>query len=390
MRILHVNKFAFPKGGAEEYMMQLAIHQVDRGDDVAVFGATKENTPLPREVQGYHYDVIDFHAASTVSKKLNSVQEVMWSNRAASAISSAVAEFKPDVVHLHNYAHQMSSSIIPAVRRHGSRVVATAHDYKLVCPAYVATRNGSDCFACSRGVSLKLLRDRCHHGSLAWSGLVAAEALLVRSRKLVPDAVVAPSRFMATALRESWMGESPIAIVRNPAVSSGLRWEGGTYLLYVGRLSREKGVEPLIRSCIEARIPLVVAGDGPIRAELEKISQGFAVEFTGHVGHTALMRLREKCMAQIVPSEWPENAPLSALEAAVDGIPLIASPRGGLPEFAEMGARIQYVDELSGKSLVHATRALNHLTDALENLRQELSWDNHLSKLDNVYRGGFS
>lgn len=367
--------------------MQLARRQVALGDDVTVFGNTHADRALPEGVRPRHYDVIDFHAASSVSDKLKSVREVMWSSRATEAMSETIETFQPDVVHLHNYSHQLSSSIIPAIRRYGVRSVATAHDYKLICPAYVAKRKDADCFACSHRLSLKLLRDRCHHGSLPWSALVAGEAALVRSMRLTPDALIAPSQFMSDAIRDSWAGGSPIETIRNPAEASGLDWHGGDYLLYVGRLSREKGVESLIEACVERGISLVVAGEGPLRSRLEQLATGADIRFVGHVSLSELGILRASCMAQAVPSEWPENAPLSALEAAIDGVPLITSRRGGLPEFKQIGARVAFVDSFTGESLSAAITSLQNEQGDLASLRDELSWGRHLTSVYKVYKG---
>ena len=385
MRVLHVNKFAFARGGAEEYMFRLSDRQAEAGDEVAIFGSAGDVNTTTTSRRLFDFRVQDFHAATSTTSRLRAAREVLWSTRAATSLSQAIEDFRPDVVHVHNYAHQLSSSIIDLMREQGMPVVATAHDYKLICPAYVANRKGQDCFACSHHVSAKLILDRCHHDDLSWSALAAAEAVVVRSKRLTPDHIIAPSQYMADALASSWVATIPISMIRNPAESVGLRWRGGGSLLYVGRLSREKGVEPLIQAAIEARIPLTVAGDGPLRGDLERSSDPTIVTFVGHLPADELARLRERCLAQIVPSEWPENAPLSALEAAIDGVPLIASPRGGLPEFANIGARVSFMNEITGASLQAAVRELDSRSGNMDLLRETLSWSRHLRLVTEVY-----
>jgi glycosyltransferase involved in cell wall biosynthesis len=388
VRILHVNKFAYPKGGAENYMLRTASRQANEGHTVAVLGADPDSSALPDTVRAFDLEVPDYHALKGISR-LGAARDVLWSKHAARTVDSAVMDFAPDVVHLHNYAHQLSSSILSIIGQHGIPTVYTAHDYKLICPAYVANVDNKDCFSCALKLSPKLIRERCHHGSVAWSGVVGLEALLVRGRSLVPDVIVAPSQFMADAMKSSWVGGlSDIRMVRNPVEAGTKKWIGSEgFLLYVGRLSREKGVDALVDAAASLNIPLKIAGDGPLRQELETQAHALSsdVDFLGHVGQETLAVLRQQCRAQVVSSTWPENAPLSALEAAADGVPLIVTARGGLPEFADFGARVVVVNELGVDALATAIEDLAGTHGDPSRFYEATSWEHHLSVLDHIY-----
>lgn len=369
-------------------MLRTATRQANSGHSVSVLGAEPDPQALPETVKTYGLEVPDYHNLSGLAK-VRAAKNVLWSKPAALAVDAAVKEFQPDVVHLHNYAHQLSSSILAAISGYGVPTVYTAHDYKLICPAYVANVDNKDCFACSVKLSSRLVREKCHHESFAWSSVVGIEAMLVRRRQLVPDSIIGPSQFMTDSLKSSWLGGlADIQLVRNPVAASGQEWEGdGDYLLYVGRLSREKGVEELVRAAASMDIPLKVAGDGPIRNDLEALvgAIGAPVDFVGHTGQEKLANLRKHCRAQVVSSTWPENAPLSALEAAADGVPLIVTSRGGLPEFATFGARVVVLSDLGAGELSRAVRALPSAAGDLEQFRRATSWDNHLSELQRIY-----
>lgn len=389
MRILHINKFAYRKGGAEEYMLRTAERQANSGDTVAVFGYG--NQEFPNEIGVEHFDVkvSDFHEVRGIGK-LGAASGVLWSSHSKASLRQAMRTFAPDVVHLHNYAHQLSPSIISEIRSSGVGSVYTAHDYKLVCPAYVANVRDEDCFACAHKLSKKLLIDRCHHDDLAWSALAGVEAAFVRTSGLVPDRIIAPSEFMHHALTDSWLHNGPrISLVRNPVEATGHLWSGkGDFLLYAGRLSREKGVEALIQATAELNIALVVAGDGPLRDSLETLALSLSadVKFTGHIGAVALSTLRTNCIAQVMSSQWPENAPLSALEAAADGVPLIVTRRGGLPELRTIGARVAVVSDVSSNELSRALRELERTSGDPSTFERETSWATHLSLLSGVYQ----
>lgn len=387
MRILQINKFAYPKGGAEVYMLRTALKLKQRGHHVAVFGSTLESGDLDRDgIHTFDVQVPEFHTAAG-PKKVAAAANVLWSTTARAKLQHAIDTFRPDVAHLHNYAHQLSPSIIKGLNDNGVPHLYTAHDYKLVCPAYVATVAGSDCFSCARKVSAKLVKKQCHHGSKPWSIMVGLEALEVRTTKLVPKRLLAPSEFMQSALENSWLsGNSTVRLVRNPVEGSGIGWVGGgDFILYVGRLSREKGVDSLITAAVNRGVRVVLAGDGPLRIELQEKWEGHAVDLVGHVDESALSNLRRSCIAQVIPSSWPENAPLAALEAAADGVPLIVTNRGGLPELARLGARVSCVENITSESIGDAMRQLDSMHGDKPLFQRETSWDLHLDILEAEY-----
>lgn len=388
MRILHINKFAYRKGGAEVYMLDLASYQAKDGHEVAVFGSRTPDSSIQEcaSVEFYDVEVEEFHNVSAGRKAATAI-EVVWNSRVRSQLRHVLEEFGPDVVHIHNYAHQFSSSVIQEIIESETLLIHTAHDYKLVCPSYIAIDTSSDCFACSKRISAKLVRERCHHGSRSWSALVGVEALMVRRRKLVPRAIIAPSQFMADRLQESWLGTfSKISMIRNPMPDFEYDWDGdGGYLLYVGRLSREKGVFELAKACRDSGVELVVAGDGPERQRLEMMDSPL-VRVLGHLEDRSQIRqLRRHCSAQLVPSVWPENAPLSVLEAAAQGVPVISARRGGLPELSDIGLKIVYLSELNSGAIRDAIREVANLPREYT-LSSELGWSAHLAEVEEVYR----
>jgi glycosyltransferase involved in cell wall biosynthesis len=208
-----------------------------------------------------------------------------------------------------------------------------------------------------------------------------------------------PSQFMAEKMREWGEPPSKLRLLRNPAdVSVESATLDGGYLLYAGRLSPEKGIETLIRAV--ARIPecrLKIAGIGPEEARLKQLTQTLGarnVLFLGFIRRSQNLELWQKAQALVVPSVWYENASIAVLEAMAQGLPVIASRIGGLPEQVEHGvngllASPGDVDAWESAIRTYLTYAPEVRAkmgqEAQRRVKEIFSWDKHLVELDGIY-----
>jgi len=174
-------------------------------------------------------------------------------------------------------------------------------------------------------------------GSLAASALSAAETSFQRVRGAYARVAtfVYPSEFMRSTMTEGgWT--NPSALLRNPvSVTDEPREEPGTYFLYAGRLSPEKGVEVAAEAARMAGVELLVAGTGPSEQALR--SRYPEIRFLGFVDAERIASLLDGARGAVVPSLWFENAPLSVLEPMARGVPVVASRIGGIPEMIDSG-----------------------------------------------------
>ncbi len=109
------------------------------------------------------------------------------------------------------------------------------------------------------------------------------------------------------------------------------------YVLYLGRLSPEKGVETLLRAHASSGVSwrLMIVGTGSLLSDLQRRFP--SAEFTGHLVGAELEAAIKGAAMIVVPSEWHENSPLSVLEAMAHGKPIVASNIGGIPELVREG-----------------------------------------------------
>lgn len=141
-------------------------------------------------------------------------------------------------------------------------------------------------------------------------------------------------------------------------------------LLYVGRLSAEKEIDrikPVLEAIPGARLALV--GDGPYRAELEKIFAGTPTYFAGYRVGVDLAAAFASADAFIFPSRT-ETLGLVLLEAMAAGCPVIAANAGGIPDIVTDGVNGYLFDPQDERGAIAATQRLLAQTQERETLRQ--------------------
>jgi glycosyltransferase involved in cell wall biosynthesis len=174
------------------------------------------------------------------------------------------------------------------------------------------------------------------------------------------------------------------------------RGEGGAdgdYLLYYGRLSKEKGLRTLIQAV--AQVPdsrLKIVGEGPQRQELESLAGHTArrrIEFTGYQRMERLFVTLKGARIVVLPSEWYENCPYAILEAFAAGKPVIASNIGGIPELVKDGRdgllfEPGNSDELADRIrlILHDNHEIRRLgNNARRKIKEKYGPDLHYTKL---------
>jgi glycosyltransferase involved in cell wall biosynthesis len=268
----------------------------------------------------------------------------MISNRAErSALDRAIAEFRPDVIHLHNPYPSLGPSVHQAAARAGVPLVQTVHNFRLRCPNGFMYTEGSPCQRCLGGRYDNAVRHDCF--SSRPQAVAYATALWVhRFGMRLEDKVatfIAPSRLVQRRLIEWGFAADRIALVRNFTNPPAQVAPVGANGLYLGRLSVEKGVDVLLRALVQlGDPPFEIAGDGPEAGRLRASAETLGlrrVRFLGLIPGDEVPAAIDRARYVVFPSTWDENAPLAALEAMGQARPIIASAVGGLPELAESG-----------------------------------------------------
>jgi glycosyltransferase involved in cell wall biosynthesis len=398
MKILHVDKFLRRQGGAAGYMLDVAGLQRSVGHTVEHF-STADPSNHPSSLERHFPPTIDFEPVPEgVVAKGQAMRTMLWSTRARSGMAAALEDFRPDIVHLHTFYHQLSPSILRPIAARGIPVVMSVHDYKLLCPSYRMLSQGLPCEACFNKSVVHAVRRRCKDDSLVSSTALAIESGLHRALGAYQavDVFICPSRFMFEKVSASHLyGERARYL---PHFVDTFPPRGGQRrgCVYTGRLAAEKGIDTLIRAVgAVGDLPLRVAGEGPLRAELEHLAAEVApglVTFLGQLPRPELLEELGNALFAVAPSRWYENQPIAVLEAMACGTAPVVTRIGGLPELVEDGVSglIVPVDDVAA-----LTAALRQSSDAgvvaaiggkaREAARARYSAEAHLRGLDKLY-----
>ena len=361
MKILMVNKFLYPRGGSESYMLKLGQQLLKLGHEVEYFGMYDEQNTVFNSA-GMYTQNMDFHSKGLA--RFLYPFKIIYSFEAKRKISKVLDEFRPDIVHMNNINFQLTPSIIYAVKKRKIPLVQTVHDYQMICPNHLfySFSESKPCTRCLNGSKWNCLKFRCIHNSTIKSFLGVLESLFYSAKKTYKkvDLYICPSSFLEKKLEESsaiYNGKT--FKIHNFIEKGDIKKEGQNqkpYIVFVGRLSKEKGVSLLAQ--VAKLMPdynFVVAGNGPDEDVLYDIEN---VRLTGFLTGNELKEVMENSKLLIAPSVCFENCPLSILEAHSMGIPVVTMNSGGMAELVKdsiTGTLVSYPDAEHIKEAIKKT-----------------------------------
>lgn len=319
----------------------------ERGHEVALFSMSDprgEDLPYA-EFAAPRVDFKDRRLS--MPGKVLLAAHAIYSRQTRLRLRRLIREFRPEVAHVRNIYHHLSPSVFWELRAQHVPVIYHLNDFKVLCPTYNFVRHGEPCERCRTGKYWHVLSAGCYSGGTAEAAVLAAEAYTQRwlgTYKKCVDRFLAPSRFVRDKMVQSgWAREQveflyhfqrlPAEPVTPPAADAPI--------LYVGRLSAEKGVSDLLHAMRDVRqAQLLIAGDGPQKRELEDLAERLELSnviFLGHVNPEGLHALIAQSAFTVLPSHAYETLGKSILESYAHGRTVVASDLGSRRELVQHG-----------------------------------------------------
>ena len=329
MRILQVhNKYLF-RGGEDIIRESELDLLVENGHDVEEFVVANDEIDL-----------------SSLSKSVATGLNTVWSQSAYRSLEKVVKDFKPDVVHVHNYFPRLSPSIFWAAKNNNATVVHTLYNYRFCCANPALLRDLLPCEECVGRTPFPALKHRCYRHSLPATFAVVAMQLIHKYLHTLHnkiDACISFTEFGRSIMIRSGFAPDKCLLKPNSVKDMLDEYSGGIkqrkQIVFVGRLSAEKGVDLLLQAW-EALQPadynLVIIGEG---IEKESLSKRFSklsnITWAGWFEYKQTLEEIGHSRFLVLPSRGYETFGMVLIEALMMGIPVIGPAQGGFPEIIE-------------------------------------------------------
>lgn len=396
MKILMVNKFLYPKGGAETYVFKLGEILKNNGHEVQYFGMEDERNIVGNDLNLF-VSQMDLHSISL--NHLKSPLSIISNKEAELKIVRVLEKFQPNIVHLNNIQFYITPSILLGIEQYKRRshkkvrVVYTAHDYQLICPSHgLFDTNIKPCELCLHYDYWNCFKTKCLKNSRAMSliGTLDAFHWLKSPAYSYIDTIICPSAFLKKKLDIQKRFARKTVTLRNfvdEVADKDVSKEN--YILEFGKLCTEKGTYTLLEAV--KRLPdlkFVFAGYGEAEEEIKRIPNA---EFVGFKTGDELEMLVRKASLSVYPSEWYENCPFSVIESQMYRTPVIGANIGGIPELIDVGKTGELFEPRNAQDLIKKIRYLTEDKDRLmkytencKNVHFETE-DSYYQKLMQIY-----
>ncbi len=400
MKILLVNKFLYPKGGDAISTITTGKLLAKEGHDVFFWGMDHpQNSDYP--YKEYFVPYVDYNKPQGKTAQLKAALNILYSFEAKNRFETLIRKVQPNIVHLNNFAHQISPSILHVLRKYQIPAVMTMRDYKMVCASYAMLANGKSCEQCKNGKYYNCFLKKCTKGSSLKSLINTIEMYLHHRILHIYDGIsiyISPSKFLKSKVEE--MGFKHEVVYLPNFVDIGtfqpLYESQEESIVYIGRLSHEKGIETLVDAVKEINVKLKIIGDGPLAESLiyKSKKEGIQnVEFMGYKIGDDLQNEIKKSIFTVIPSEWYENNPRTVIEAFALGKPALGARIGGIPELVtdwetgmtfESGNSVDLKDKIR-LMLRNKERLMDMGRRARELVEKELNPELHYDNLMRIY-----
>jgi glycosyltransferase involved in cell wall biosynthesis len=394
MNILQINNYGFVRGGSDRYFIDLSNLLISKGQNISYLISANDKNTINTQYAVNGFDV--------ESPKLTDIPKFFYSSDAQRKLKVILKKNRPDLVHLHIYYGQITSSILSVLKQEKIPVVQTLHEYKLLCPISTMLRDGQLCETCADGGYWKTAWHRCNRGSFARSLVTAIESYIsdVFGARNSIDHFIAVSDFVRGKMIDHGVPERKISVVHNFVRDEAFADNDneGRYFLYFGRVEKIKGLESLIIAMADLPdVDLYVVGSGDARQELELMvcRMGFAnIRFLQFKKKEELRELIAGAICVINPSVCFETFGLVLLESFAQSRPVIASRMGGMLEVVTDGedgllfeaGDVQQLTKALTWMAAHRRQAVEMGKAGQNKARSVFSADKHYKDIMQVYR----
>ncbi|MBV9249582.1 MAG: glycosyltransferase [Acetobacteraceae bacterium] len=338
--VIVLNDFCYVQGGASKVAIDEAVALRSFGLDVTFLAAVGDPCQPLRDA-GVRVVSLGQPELLDALRHPGAAVRAMWNPAAFAAMRNLLGQHDPrrTVVHLHGYTKALSTSPALAARDAGFPTVCTLHDFFAACPngAFYDYRLQAPCTLPALSAACVFTNcDKRHALQKAYRVLRGlAQRHVARFPACVTDFITL-SRRSAELLRQYLPPQAilhPLSNMIDVPCESAVDVAANRPLVVVGRLEAEKGVDLAAAAASQAGMPIIFAGDGPLRQKVEATG----AKVTGWLDQRAVWQVLGESRCLVFPSRWYEAFGLVVAEAAARGVPAIVSDISAAAERVEEG-----------------------------------------------------
>ncbi len=330
--VVIVNDFDYIQGGASKVAIQTANIIKENNPNINVYFFSGDHNDLSN-LNNSIINICTYQGEALKNKnKLKGAINGIYNFKAKKELNKLLNSLdnKETIIHIHGWTKCLSSSIYSSIFKMNFKNVLTLHDYFTACPngGYFNYKTNKICKY--NPMSVKCKKCNCDSRNYIFKIYrIIRQFVQNRIVKLNQNLqnVISISEFSENILKKTLNKNTNITRIYNPIdldnEQQKVEFKNNEYYLYVGRVSKEKGVDIFCKALTELQLKGIVVGDGSERLLLEK--QYPNIEFVGWKNSTQVKEYMKKARALIFPSRWYEGAPLTPLEILQYGIPCIIS-----------------------------------------------------------------
>ena len=328
--------------------------------------------------------------------------KLFYINTTVRNLKTVIKEFSPDIIHVHNFFYLVSPSVFFVAKRKKIPIVFTVRNYRLICSGAYLLRDEKVCELCvTKKIPIHGVIYKCHRNSYLQSFhlslMILVHRLLGTWNTLISKYIVltefAKNKLINSNLK---LKEHQIAVKPNFVVDTGYTSmaEREDYFLFIGRLSKEKGIDILLKSFIDTKYQLKIIGTGPLADDVINAAKNHPnIHYEGFRPNDQIINYLKKCKALVFPSIWYEGMPRTILEAYSTGTPVISTDIDNINELVIENYNGIHFKNNSAVSLAGALRNFMQkeksetlYDNARKTYEEKYSYDSNYLMLIDIYK----
>lgn len=362
MKIILVNYRYFISGGPERYYFNIKEILERNGHEIIPFSIKSSRNFDAGEYEKYFLDIVDDEVYFAQAKKktpmmiLKSFTRMFYSFEAKQKMKQLLMDTKPDLVYIMQYHNKISPSIIDAARSLNVPVVHRISDFQYMCPnALFYNDKIGVCEDCLKGNVWSCVKYRCVLNSPVYSGIKMMAKWMHDVIKVTKNinSFIVPSTFTLEKLKEYGIPNEKLNHIPTffnlKEVDPKVEYQ--PYVLFVGRIEKQKGLMTLVQAFegLPYKLKIIGFSNDGYEEELKSYLEGkkHHIEFLGRKKFEEIVPCLKSCLCTVVPSEWYDNFPNVVLESYAFKKAVIATDFGSLQYMVhegETGLKFKYAD----------------------------------------------